>query len=137
MHDGHWDTCCRCKSTMWLPAAVYAVARERQEEFTFYCSNGHAQHYTTGETETDKLRRERDRLNQRLAEKDDDIRREREAREAAERQAAAARGQVTKIKKRVGNGVCPCCTRSFANLRRHMETKHPNVVAFNPEAVAS
>lgn len=27
--------------------------------------------------------------------------------------------------KRVHKGVCPCCNRSFQNLRRHMETKHP------------
>jgi hypothetical protein len=26
---------------------------------------------------------------------------------------------------RIGNGVCPCCNRSFTNLRRHMTTKHP------------
>lgn len=25
---------------------------------------------------------------------------------------------------RVNNGVCPCCKRSFTNLRRHMLTKH-------------
>lgn len=26
---------------------------------------------------------------------------------------------------RVQRGVCPCCRRSFQNLRRHMATKHP------------
>lgn len=41
------------------------------------------------------------------------------------RQLSAARGQVTRIKNRVGNGVCPCCNRSFGNLHRHMQTKHP------------
>jgi len=38
----------------------------------------------------------------------------------------AIRGELTKLKKRVTNGVCPCCHRSFQNLRRHMATKHPN-----------
>jgi hypothetical protein len=46
-------------------------------------------------------------------------------RDANRRQLSASRGQVTKIKNRVGNGVCPCCDRSFTNLRRHMSTQHP------------
>lgn len=42
---------------------------------TFYCPNGHS--LTFGDTELDKLRRERDRLAQRVAEKDDAIARAR------------------------------------------------------------
>jgi hypothetical protein len=41
----------------------------------------------------------------------------------------AQKAQTTKAKKqllRTKNGVCPCCTRSFTNLRRHMATKHPD-----------
>ncbi len=33
--------------------------------------------------------------------------------------------EAKRLKKRVTNGVCPCCTRSFQNLKRHMATKHP------------
>lgn len=32
--------------------------------------------------------------------------------------------KLSKVKCRVKNGVCPCCNRSFTNLRRHMATKH-------------
>lgn len=42
------------------------------------------------------------------------------------RRAAAFKGQVTKIKNRVGNGVCPCCTRHFDNLHQHMQDQHPD-----------
>jgi hypothetical protein len=45
-----------------------------------------------------------------------------------DKELVAQRGQTTKARnqlERVGNGVCPCCTRSFTNLRRHMATKHP------------
>lgn len=49
--------------------------------------------------------------------------------EAAERRAAAARGQVTKLKNRVHAGVCPHCNRSFQQLARHMKSKHPEVAA--------
>lgn len=51
---------------------------------------------------------------------------ERAKSETLEKRVAAAKGQVTKIRKRVGNGVCPCCTRSFSNLARHMNTQHPD-----------
>lgn len=38
----------------------------------------------------------------------------------------ATRGVVTRMKNRVSRGVCPCCKRHFANLERHMDTKHPS-----------
>jgi hypothetical protein len=37
----------------------------------------------------------------------------------------ATKGVVTKMRKRIGNGVCPCCNRSFRDLARHMDTMHP------------
>lgn len=103
-----------------MPETLHA-SRKRDRE-GFFCPNGHEAAYK--DTEADRLRRERDRLAQQLAQKDDSIQRQRELREATERRAAAARGQVTKLKNRVGADVCPCCTRSFTNLRRHMETEH-------------
>lgn len=35
------------------------------------------------------------------------------------------RQETEKKLRRVKNGVCPCCKRSFCNLMRHMKTKHP------------
>jgi DNA repair exonuclease SbcCD ATPase subunit len=91
-----------------------------------YCAYGHGQVYVEGETEETKIRRERDRLAQQIAQSDDEIKRQRELRETAERQAAAARGQVTKLKNRASAGVCPCCNRTFSQLKRHMDQKHPD-----------
>lgn len=115
--------CVTCKCETWIPDALYEAAKSAPN-INFYCAYGHHMHYPQGESETDKLRRERDRLAQRVAEREDQIKYQRERAEAAERRSAAARGQVTKIKNRVGAGVCPCCTRSFTNLRRHMEAEH-------------
>lgn len=50
-----------------------------------------------------------------------EILREQQARNAVEAEAAKARRKL----KRVQNGVCPCCNRSFWNLERHMKSKHP------------
>jgi len=35
------------------------------------------------------------------------------------------RGALVSTQRRVKNGVCPCCKRSFACLAAHMKTKHP------------
>mgnify|MGYP001592000967 CR=1 FL=1 len=129
MTEGTWNTCYKCKISMWIPASLQDAALRARGVVPFYCTYGHRQFYIEGESEADKLRRERDRLTQRLAQKDDEIARQRDLRTAAERSAAAMKGQVTKIKNRVGKGVCPCCNRTFENLQRHMHSKHPTFTA--------
>jgi glycerophosphoryl diester phosphodiesterase len=91
----------------------------------FYCPNGHKMWYI-GKSDADVQRERAEKLEQQLASAQKRIDFNIEAKQQAERQAAAARGQVTKIKNRVGRGVCPCCNRQFENLHRHMTSKHPN-----------
>lgn len=124
--------CYKCKVVFGMPRDLYEVALQRREGMQFFCPNGHGQHFISGETEADKLRRERDLLKQRLAQKDDEIQHQRDRREEAERRVSAAKGQVTKLKKRASAGVCPCCNRTFHNMAAHMKTKHPE---FNPNVV--
>lgn len=101
------------------------VTKRRNDHETWYCPNGHTMWFP-GKSEAEKLRdqlaRQVARTDQERAEAD----RQRRLREHAELSARAMKGQVTKIKNRVGNGVCPCCNRTFADLQRHMETKHPS-----------
>lgn len=87
-----------------------------------FCPNGHQIWYS--ETEVDRLKR---RLAQEThaaeqARADRDFQRRRAERQ--ERRARALKGHHTKLKRRVAHGVCPCCRRSFVNVKRHMETKH-------------
>ncbi len=136
----YFTNCYRCNAPFAMSDTLYHMAMERRGELSFYCPNGHGQVFKAGEREEDKLRRERDQLKQRLAEKDDQIR---SAYEMANEQAAAsamnarklaaAKGQITKIKKRASNGVCPCCNRTFTDLARHMHSKHPGFVT-EPDA---
>lgn len=81
----------------------------------FYCPNGHSLSY----------KGEIDRLRKALAAEQASKAAIRDQLQAAERSAAAARGQMTKMRKRIANGVCPCCHRTFVNVARHMENKHP------------
>jgi hypothetical protein len=120
--------CYRCKAIIWLPDELYAAAHH-SPSISFWCPYGHEQHFCEGETQEQKLRRERDRLTQRLAEKDDAIAYQRGERERAERQLSATKGVVTRIKNRIGHGVCPCCNRTFGDLSKHMATKHPTYAA--------
>jgi hypothetical protein len=124
-------SCVTCKCEVWIPDALYEAASASRGPFgiQFFCGYGHRQHYVVGETEAEKFRRQRDQLAQRLAERDDEIARQRGLREETERRLTATRGVVTRIKNRVGHGVCPCCTRSFQNLARHMAAKHPSYAA--------
>lgn len=117
--------CCQCKSEIWLPDALYEAAQHGRGKVTFFCPYGHAQVFAEGETDADKFRRERDLLAQRLAEKDDTIKFWREREETASRSLSATRGVITRIKNRVGHGVCPCCNRTFENVARHMASQHP------------
>lgn len=117
--------CWKCDIVYGMPE-TFQASRQRDGE-GFFCPSGHEAAYK--ETEADKLRRERDKLTQRLAQKDDEIARQRNMRATAERQAAAARGQITKIKKRSSAGTCPCCSRTFSNMAEHMKHQHPEFVA--------
>ncbi len=103
--DGRWMKCYKCKCDMWIPAALNEAALAAREVIHFWCPYGHSQVFVRGESEADKLRRERDRLAQQVAERDDRLKREREAKEAVERQLRAQRGIVTRIKNRVSHGV--------------------------------
>ena len=130
----HTETCCSCGVMFAMTQEFYA---ERQRNSgpnnPFYCPNGHKQHYV-GESDAQKLERERKRFEEELAAKNATLERVRAQADAAERRASAAKGQVTKIKRRVGNGVCPCCNRTFFDLQRHMHNKHPE---FKAEEVAA
>lgn len=118
-----FSKCWKCSSQFWMPDDLEAAAR-RDSNIAVYCAHGHRGVFTEKPTEEDRLRLERDRLVQRVAEKDDEINRQRLRAELTERRLSAAKGRVTRIKNRVGHGVCPCCNRTFTDLQRHMASKH-------------
>lgn len=99
------------------------IASLRYTGKTFYCPNGHPMIYGG----------EKKRLERRIKELETDREWYRDEVERQKRTLAAARGQLTKIKKRVANGVCPCCHRQFVNMARHMKMKHPDYSTENSE----
>jgi hypothetical protein len=105
---------------------------------TFYCPNGHPRAYvepavTRLEKELRAKQTELDRQKIRLSQAEADARWEHSRAEETKRRLSATRGVVTRIKNRVGNGVCPCCNRTFQQLGRHMKAKHPEWEPLNEE----
>jgi hypothetical protein len=115
--------CPECGVTYGL--GLNFIESRKEDEGTWYCPNGHPRYYPKQSTEH-KLREELAEQKRRTQAERDYASRERERRLVAERQRAAAKGQVTKIKNRIANGVCPCCNRTFQNVARHMASQHPD-----------
>lgn len=117
------EHCCSCG----IPFAVTRdFQRERIKDRTsYYCPSGHAQAYV-GKTEAQKERERAERLQRQVEAREADLRFEQKRLENERRAHAATKGQLTKTKKRVANGVCPCCNRSFVNLGKHMAGQHPD-----------
>lgn len=120
-------TCSECGIGFAVPETWHQQRRDSGK--SFYCPNGHGQCYNRGKTKADLLAEELSRAKQNNAYLEDLAQEERRGREMAERQRAAARGQVTKLKKRAAAGICPCCNRQFTNLMTHMAQKHPGFAA--------
>jgi len=109
----HYD-CWVCGMPFGLSAGtVKAFVREHTP---FHCPKGCRLRF--GKSDADVLREQLDtqmaatqRANRRLQDE--------------RRSHAGTKGALTKAKRRIAAGVCPCCSRSFKQLRRHMQSQHP------------
>lgn len=117
--------CAMCAIVFYVPQG-FDDAR-RRDGLYFFCPNGHRLSF--GETEADKLRRERDRLKQDAARLEEEARLAWNTATVELARAKRAEAEVRRVTKRATAAVCPCCNRSFSQLARHMKTKHPDVVA--------
>lgn len=123
------EVCGNCGALFAMEATFQ---RDRMaDKRSFYCPNGHCISYT-GKSETQKLReqldeerRQRQSAEQRIAMWQDSYQEATERAEKERRRANGYKGHATRITKRAKAGVCPCCNRSFENLRRHMASQHP------------
>lgn len=110
--------CGECELEFGMPQTMYK--RVRRDGSTWYCPAGHRRCFI-GKTEEDRLRDE-------LAfERRRSNRWQNEATHAENRRRAE-KAAKTRLKNRIANGVCPCCNRSFTNVRRHITTQHPEFV---------
>ncbi|QAZ38462.1 hypothetical protein C1M51_02945 [Methylibium sp. Pch-M] len=111
----HTIICGKC-GVLFAMSDAYITAR-RNDGKTFYCPNGDPRAYH--ETENDRLRKQLERKNEILH--STELRAEK-----AEQNLSQVTRAHRKMRERVMNGVCPCCNRSFGNLREHMKSEHPD-----------
>lgn len=114
--------CPTCGISHAIPELMQREAySEGHGKVHWYCPNGHRLSYpgpSQAEQKATRLQAEADR--------EKAWRRDAEKRVETERRShAATKGQLTKTRKRIAGGACPCCNRSFENLARHMAGQHP------------
>lgn len=107
------ESCYLCGVQFAIPEELHRTLLARKAGQNFWCPNGHPQHFIG---ESDKAKAER--LARELTHAQDLIRSAQAAREKSAK-------ETKRLKKRIGNGVCPCCHRSFLNVQRHMKSQHP------------
>ena len=112
------DTCSECGIAFGLPMHFYNT--RQSDKKVFYCPNGHHQYFI------------RSKLDVALAEKaaaitqmQAQINEQTHARLVAEKELESQKRKLRKVEKRIANGVCTCCNRSFGDLQKHMASKHP------------
>ena len=126
--------CARCSILFGVPQAF--ADKRREDGAGFYCPNGHSLGWH--ETEEDRLRKRAELLDRRLRSAQDTADRWRENAERERRSAIAYKGHLTRIRKRIVNGVCPVpgCKRSgFTKVMAHIASQHPDWLHDHPEII--
>jgi hypothetical protein len=99
--------------------------RRRDDHAPFYCPAGH-NNYFPGKSVAEKLRdelaREKHRAEQAQASRDY----WQKEHDSKERSLRATKAVVTRTKKKIVAGRCPCCSHKFKDLAVHMTTRHPD-----------
>ncbi len=111
--------CASCGVNYAFPQVLYDTAY--REGGFWSCPNGHRRGWDKahGDREETKVRQERDLLKQQEARLRDEL-------GNALAQVQAEKRSAARLAKRAAAGICPCCTRTFTNMARHMKTKHPD-----------
>jgi hypothetical protein len=114
---------CSVCGALCITTSTHARAA-REKGKSFYCPNGHAQVFV--ETEVQKLHRELTIVKTERDTAQTMLKAERDCHESTRKRRDVLGSKLSELKKRTGNGVCPCCRRTFQNMLRHMKTKHPD-----------
>jgi hypothetical protein len=129
-YSGYTDLtvmCCpECGILYAIPETLRAEAKSQGgHKIEWCCPNGHNLGYP-GESAVERAKQERDAARDRAAAARARAEQAEASAAAQKRAASRARNERNKARKRSADGVCPCCGRSFKQVRRHMANKHPD-----------
>lgn len=125
-YTGRLQTCsCWCGMHLAVPASLFRQVHDLGKG-VIYCPVGHQ--FSFRETELERERKRREQADAKARRAEERRQAERDLRRHTERQLSAQRGATTRARKRAKAAVCPVpgCKRSFVQMRRHLETKHPD-----------
>lgn len=123
------QTCCHAECGISFAVPSWWDRGKRETHARFYCPNGHGQSYM-GESDLEKVRRERDIARQQVARAEDEAR-------LAKARAEHLQKDLKRRIKREAAGTCPCCNRTFSNMSSHMKSEHPEFVTATGAKVVS
>ena len=109
-------TCGECDLEFGMPRFLYDA--RRIDRHIWFCPVGH-QRCFIAKSEVQELR-------ELLADAQARAIHANDQKHAALAEVRKAQAKAKRVAKRAAAGVCPCCTRSFTNMARHMKTKHPD-----------
>lgn len=113
-----------CGHVTYLPTHNLTIYKRNHKRF--YCTTcGKGQSFG-GESDIEQLRAKLITIEDQRDTARRNLQQQREKTRHKTRQLSAQKGVTTRIKNRIGNGVCPCCNRTFKNLARHMSGQHPD-----------
>jgi RNase P subunit RPR2 len=123
--------CSECHAPFGI--TEHAEINYRRTHQAFHCPYCNASQYFPQESAVERANRLKSEAEQRLVREraafDQEKARLNELVAIKESQRRAEKGAKTKLKKRAAAGVCPCCQRSFENVRRHISHMHPEFVS--------
>jgi DNA-directed RNA polymerase subunit RPC12/RpoP len=116
--DFEVEDCIRC-------GAVYALTKDFLERklnkggswWCPYCGN--KMHYCKSKIQ---------KLEEQLRNANNSLARETSRHDQTKMSLRAHKAAKTRLKNRIGKGICPCCNRYFANLHNHIAKEHPEFV---------
>lgn len=122
--------CPTCGVTYAIPKVMQKAAYDAgHRKITWYCPNGHDLGYngpSEAEKEAERYKADAEWYRQHSGRLAADL-------DQTRASLRAQKGATTKARKRHAAALCPCCNRSFVQLRRHMAAKHPD---YDPAADA-
>lgn len=112
------ESCCNCGIIFGMLSDFREVLTNDPNK-TFYCPNGHGMSFRKSKEQ--RLREEAERA---LKMKENELANIAAAKVQLESQLKRSERDL----KRLKNGVCPCCNRTFQNLHNHIKKQHPELI---------
>jgi hypothetical protein len=114
-------TCHKCGTPFGMEDAIYDEAQKGIR--SFFCPNGHEAVFI--DNELTKTKKQLENVQKRLewAQQENEVKREQL--QHAENRRRSIAGHATRLRKRVAQGQCPCCSQRFKDLEEHIATEHP------------